>query len=237
MAKSFRWIFIFADISIASILHCLCHAHSFIFQLRGLTPLYYFNFMTLLTHKNSVTHHIRTTEPTVFCRPRRLAPDHLQVTRSEFEHMLQLGVVRPSQSPWSSSLHMVLKSSHWDLCPCCDYRSLNKITIPDRYPIPQSQDFTSRWNCFFQGWPLMRLSSDSYTPWWCFKDRHCNAIRSLRIPLCAIQDFPQPKFHSRTSWISRPYQFPPLFHSTLRSPSTTFDRSYHQTRHRNTAHA
>ena len=91
--------------------------------------------------KHQVTHHIETTGPPVYCRTRPLPPDKYARVKKEFETLLELGVCRPSKSAWASPLHVVPKKNG-EIRVCGDYRRLNAITKPDRYPIPRLQEFT-----------------------------------------------------------------------------------------------
>ena len=49
---------------------------------------------------HSTVHHITTTGSPVFSHLRRLAPGRLMKVKAEFDNMLQLGLIRPSKSPW-----------------------------------------------------------------------------------------------------------------------------------------
>jgi hypothetical protein len=55
------------------------------------------------------------------------------------QELLEVGVICPNTSPYSSPMVMVLKKEGtWCMCP--DFRALNKLMIKDKFPIPVIDD-------------------------------------------------------------------------------------------------
>jgi putative transposase len=54
---------------------------------------------------------------------------------SEVKMLLDLGIVQPSDTPWISA-PVIVKKHDGTLRLCIDFRPLNKVTVPDPYPLP-----------------------------------------------------------------------------------------------------
>ena len=74
---------------------------------------------------NLVKHHIKLTDPLPFKEAyRRIPPQIYDEVREHIQEMLDLGAIRPSNSPWASAIVLVRKKDG-RLRFCIDLRRLN----------------------------------------------------------------------------------------------------------------
>ena len=93
--------------------------------------------------KHEVRHTIETRGQPIRAKARPLPPQKLAAAKANFAEMATLGIVRRSNGPWSSLLHVVTKKDG-TFRMCGDYRRLNTVMTPDRYSIPLISDLTAR---------------------------------------------------------------------------------------------
>lgn len=116
-------------------LNALCTRYADVFYIDGEN----------LTFTNKMKHHIRTTdEIPVYTKSYRYPYIHREEVKSQINKMLEQGIIRPSESAWSSPIWIVPKKADasgkvkWRLV--VDFRKLNEKTIDDKYPIPNIND-------------------------------------------------------------------------------------------------
>ncbi|KAL0155309.1 hypothetical protein M9458_049572, partial [Cirrhinus mrigala] len=91
-----------------------------------------------------IQHHIHLTDTTP-CRqrPYRVPESLLMPLKQEIQTMLDLGVIEPSESEWSSPLVIVPKKDK-SLRVCIDFRKLNSQSRFDAYPMPRIDELLER---------------------------------------------------------------------------------------------
>ena len=90
-----------------------------------------------LGHTSVVKHEIKLNDYTPFKeRYRRISPHQYEEVKKHLKEMLEIGVIRKSNSLWASAVVLVRKKDG-SLRFCIDLRNLNSCTIKDAYSLPR----------------------------------------------------------------------------------------------------
>jgi hypothetical protein len=68
-----------------------------------------------------------------------MGANQLAELKEQLKELLDKGYIRPSASPWGAPIIFVLKKDGTQRM-CVDYRSLNEVTIKNKYPLPRIDD-------------------------------------------------------------------------------------------------
>ena len=93
-----------------------------------------------------IEHTIRKKPDTapIACRPRRLSPEGEMEVRKEIEKLLDMKVIRVSNSPWAAPV-VCARRSDGSLRLALDYRRVNEVSDPATlHPIPLIEDLLDR---------------------------------------------------------------------------------------------
>ncbi|KAG1946284.1 interleukin-1 receptor accessory protein-like 1-A [Pimephales promelas] len=89
---------------------------------------------------DKVKHHIKLSDETPFkLRARPIHPHDVEAVRQHLQELLNAGVIRESESPFSSPI-VVVRKKNGQVRLCIDYRKLNLQTVKDAYALPRMDD-------------------------------------------------------------------------------------------------
>ena len=130
-----------------------------------------------LGHTTINPHTIHMVDPKPWKeKPRRIPPNLYEEVRQHLKFMLDMGVIRPSTSPYSSNV-VLARKPNGDLRFCIDLRRINNNTVPDQFYLPRIDETLDALagSCIFSsvdlksGYWQMELdeSSKQYTAFTC----------------------------------------------------------------------
>jgi hypothetical protein len=72
-------------------------------------------------------------------RPYRMSVEELKELKKQLTELQEAGYIRPSSSPWGAPVLFVQKKDGSQRM-CVVYRSLNDVTMKNKYPLPRIED-------------------------------------------------------------------------------------------------
>ena len=101
-------------------------------------------FSNIPSRTNTAVHSIDTGQANPICSgPYRIPRSLIDAVDKELDQMLEMGIVRPSTSPWASPVVIVPKPDG-NIRFCIDYRKLNRVTKMDAYPMPRTDQMLEK---------------------------------------------------------------------------------------------
>ena len=93
-----------------------------------------------LGRTTTLKHAIHTTDNIPVKQPyRKIPPTQLEEVKEHIAGLVRKGVIRESQSAYASPI-VLCRKKNGDLRLCVDYRSLNRKTLKDSFPLPRIED-------------------------------------------------------------------------------------------------
>jgi hypothetical protein len=81
---------------------------------------------------------LRGTAP-ISKRPYRMSVEELKELKKQLTELQEAGYIRLSSSPWGAPVLFVQKKDGSQRM-CVDYRSLNDVTVKNKYPLPRIEN-------------------------------------------------------------------------------------------------
>jgi hypothetical protein len=109
-------------------------------------------------HASVTQHKIKLTDDTpIYQRPRRFPGPVADEIERQCQELNSLDIIEPSISPWSAPV-VPIRKKDGTIRLCIDYRQLNKVTVPDKFPMPNLTDsiFGLKGTKFFTSIDLVR---------------------------------------------------------------------------------
>ncbi|GFX37548.1 retrovirus-related Pol polyprotein from transposon 17.6 [Trichonephila clavipes] len=83
------------------------------------------------------------SERAIVAKPYCMSPRQIEILKSEVNKMLQLKIIEPGESDFTSPL--ILVDAHGkEARPCIDYRMLNKVTWTQFFPLPNIEELLEK---------------------------------------------------------------------------------------------